>query len=187
MKSESESCSVVSDSATPWTVLEWVAFLFSRGSSQPRDRTQVSHTGSRFFTSWATREAQEYGVGSLSFSRASSWPRNGTEVSCIAGRFFTNWAMREAHNSGSQSLKCHLWHQINRKYRSPYFSIVRLMWGTYGNMPVHHGQQHRESVSEPFQLQDSSNLSSYDTAFWIFILVQYSTLWFRNWLRRGGL
>ena len=49
-KSESESCSVMSDSETPWTVheslqariLEWVAFPFSRGSSQPRDRTQVS-------------------------------------------------------------------------------------------------------------------------------------------------
>ena len=37
-------------------ILEWVAFPFSRGSSQPRDRTQVSHPG-RFFTSWATREA----------------------------------------------------------------------------------------------------------------------------------
>ena len=24
-------------------ILEWVAFLFSRGSSQPRDQTQVSH------------------------------------------------------------------------------------------------------------------------------------------------
>ena len=24
-------------------ILEWVAFPFSRGSSQPRDRTQVSH------------------------------------------------------------------------------------------------------------------------------------------------
>ena len=30
---------------------------FSRGSSQPRDWTQVSRTGGRFFTSWATREA----------------------------------------------------------------------------------------------------------------------------------
>ena len=38
-------------------ILEWVAFLFSRGSSQPRDRTQVSHTAGGFFTSWATREA----------------------------------------------------------------------------------------------------------------------------------
>ena len=38
-------------------ILEWVAFPFPRGSSQPRDQTQVSHTAGRFFTSWATREA----------------------------------------------------------------------------------------------------------------------------------
>ena len=63
----SESCSVVSDSLwphglySPWNsrVLEWVAIPFSRGSSQPRDRTQVSHTVGGFFTSWATREAQK--------------------------------------------------------------------------------------------------------------------------------
>ena len=41
-------------------ILEWVAFPFSRGSSQPRDRTQVSHIAGRFFTSWATREAHYY-------------------------------------------------------------------------------------------------------------------------------
>ena len=32
-------------------VLEWVTFLISRGSSQPRDRTQVSCIAGRFFTS----------------------------------------------------------------------------------------------------------------------------------------
>ena len=41
-------------------ILEWVAFPFSRGSSQPRGRTQASCIAGRFFTSWATREAQEY-------------------------------------------------------------------------------------------------------------------------------
>ena len=41
-------------------ILKWVAVPFSRGSSQPRDRTQVSHITGGFFTSWATREAQEY-------------------------------------------------------------------------------------------------------------------------------
>ena len=41
------------------SLLEWVAFPFSRGSSQPRDRTQVSCTAGGFFTSQATREAQE--------------------------------------------------------------------------------------------------------------------------------
>ena len=38
-------------------ILEWVAFPFPRGSSQSRDRTQVSHIAGRFFTSWATRTA----------------------------------------------------------------------------------------------------------------------------------
>ena len=32
-------------------ILEWVAFPFSRGSSQPRDRIQVSLNAGRFFTS----------------------------------------------------------------------------------------------------------------------------------------
>ena len=38
-------------------ILDWVAFPFSRGSSQPRDRTQVSQIAGGFFTSWATRKA----------------------------------------------------------------------------------------------------------------------------------
>ena len=51
--------------ATPWTVthqaplsigilqagiLEWTAMPSSRGSSQPRDQTQVSHVAGRFLT-----------------------------------------------------------------------------------------------------------------------------------------
>ena len=40
-------------------ILEWVAFPFSRGSSWPRDRTQVFHIAGGFFTGWATREAQK--------------------------------------------------------------------------------------------------------------------------------
>ena len=38
-------------------ILQWVAILFSRGSSWPRDRTQVSCIAGRFFTAWVTREA----------------------------------------------------------------------------------------------------------------------------------
>ena len=33
-------------------ILEWVAFPFSRGSSQPRSQTQVSCIAGRFFISW---------------------------------------------------------------------------------------------------------------------------------------
>ena len=71
--SESESHSVVSNSLQShglymdYTVhgilqariLQWVAFPFSRGSFQPRDRTQVSHIAGGFFTSWTTREAPQ--------------------------------------------------------------------------------------------------------------------------------
>ena len=39
-------------------ILEWVAICFYRGSSQPRDRTWVSHIAGRIFTVWATKEAQ---------------------------------------------------------------------------------------------------------------------------------
>ena len=40
-----------------------VAISFSRGSSQPRDQTQVSHTAGRRFTVWATREALLHSMG----------------------------------------------------------------------------------------------------------------------------
>ena len=60
----SESCSVRLCDPLDYTVhgilqariLEWVAFPFSRGSSQPRDQTQVSHIAGRFFTIWTTRK-----------------------------------------------------------------------------------------------------------------------------------
>ena len=41
-------------------ILEWVAIPFSRGSSQTRDWTQVSHIAGGLFISWATREAWSF-------------------------------------------------------------------------------------------------------------------------------
>ena len=60
-----ESQSVMSDHLWPYesngihqaVILECVAVPFSRGSSQPRDWTQVSSIAGRLFTSWTTREA----------------------------------------------------------------------------------------------------------------------------------
>ena len=58
---ERESLSVMSDSLCAVhgilqvRMLEWVAVPFSRGSSQPRNQTQVSRIAGSFFTSWATR------------------------------------------------------------------------------------------------------------------------------------
>ena len=108
MKWKSLSC--VRLFATPWPIqsmefsrpriLEWVAFPFSRGSSQPRHWTQhwgcphcrwilyqLSHQGRPRILEWVA----------YPFSSRSSWSRNQTRVSCIADRFFTNWAIiREA-------------------------------------------------------------------------------------------
>ena len=43
-------------------VLKWIAISFSRGSSWPRDQTQVSHIVDRRFTVWAIREVQKMKV-----------------------------------------------------------------------------------------------------------------------------
>ena len=65
-------CSVVSDSATPWTVahqaplsmgilqariLEWVAVPSCSGSSPPRDQTCISCIGRQILYCWAVWEA----------------------------------------------------------------------------------------------------------------------------------
>ena len=54
------SCSVMSDSATPWTVVCQAPLstgFSSRRSSQPRDRTRVSCIGRQYFTTTAICEA----------------------------------------------------------------------------------------------------------------------------------
>ena len=101
---ENEGRSAVSDSLwpqglySPWNfhviILQWVAFPFSRGSSQPRDWTQVSRIAGRFLSHNGNSRTLEWVT--YPFSSGSSWPRTQTGVSCIAGGFFTNWAIREA-------------------------------------------------------------------------------------------
>ena len=91
-------CAVLSDVlfVTPWTGarqtplslgilqarnLKWVAMPSSRGSSQPRDQTQVSRITGGFFTTWARREALLESSCRLMLSRVlkhnshhKSWP-----------------------------------------------------------------------------------------------------------------
>ena len=43
-------------------ILEWAAYPFSRGTSWPRNQTGVSCIAGRFFTSLATREAQNSAI-----------------------------------------------------------------------------------------------------------------------------
>ena len=97
-------------------ILEWVAFPFSRGSSQSRDQTQVSClqadslpaepqgkslSHAQFFhdpVGCSLLGSSVHGISqarilvwvSISFFMGSSQPRDQTQVSCIAGRFFTS-------------------------------------------------------------------------------------------------
>ena len=48
-------------------ILEWIAIPFSRGSSRPRNWTHISSIAGRFFTAWATREAQRIFWGIYSY------------------------------------------------------------------------------------------------------------------------
>ena len=79
-------------------ILEWVSTLFSKGSSQPRERTHVSTIAGRFFR---IRKPMNTRVGSLSLLQGSSQPRERTHVSTIAGRFFK---IRKPMNTGVGSL-----------------------------------------------------------------------------------
>ena len=95
-------------------ILEWVAMPFSRGSSQPRDQTQVYCIAGIFFIKCVHAKSLEsfltlcnpmdhsppgssvHGIlqarilewVAIPFSRESFQPRNQIWVSCIAGRFF---------------------------------------------------------------------------------------------------
>ena len=107
LETESENCSVVSDSLqphglySPWNSLgqntgvgslSLLQGIFPIQGSNPglpccrRILYQLSRKGSPRILEWVA----------YPFSSGSSWPRNWTGVSCIAGGFFPNWAIREA-------------------------------------------------------------------------------------------
>ena len=88
-------------------ILEWVAFSFFRGYSQPRDRNQVSHISPGLSlkklescptlcnpVDCSPPRSSVHGIFqarvlewvSISFSRGSSQPRDRTQVSCIVSK-----------------------------------------------------------------------------------------------------
>ena len=149
----SESCSVMSTlcDSMDYTVygtlqariLEWVAFPFSRGSSQPRDRTQVSHIAGGFFTSWATREDQEYWSGRLTASlnriisisqleKLRPTPHSGPQQSSA----LAPWTRRGGH--GLEETPSNMT-MIDKQARDPCPSLSRRAWFPY--QPAIHGDR----------------------------------------------
>ena len=61
-------------------ILEWVAMPSSRGSSWPRNWTPVSCIAGKFFTVWATREAQLVSLRVLKCETLTSYNRTTIDV-----------------------------------------------------------------------------------------------------------
>ena len=74
---------------SPGQNTEWVVFLFSGGSSQPRDGTQVSHIAGGILYQLSHKGCPKILEWvAYPFSSGSSGLRNQTRVSCTAGGFF---------------------------------------------------------------------------------------------------
>ena len=111
-------------------ILEWAAIPFSRGSSQPKDWTQVSCIAGGFFTSWAIREPHENGrqkqfssqdkrimilslnVGLFSYSRPPfqfpdiSYLLSGSFQSEFISEMENHWIWNQSRNSPRSRTMC---------------------------------------------------------------------------------
>ena len=118
--SSQKMCLIAQSFATPWTatlcnpmdcslpdssvhrilqarILKWVAKPSPRGSSWPRDRTQVSRPAGRFFTVWTTREGNcklklQWDVTII--SHLLEWPKCKTLTTPNA-----RWEMEQQENT----------------------------------------------------------------------------------------
>ena len=85
-------------------ILEWVAMLFPRGYSQPRDRTQVSHIAGRFSPAEPPGKPKNTGVGSLSLLQGIflTWELNQSLLHC-------RWILYQLSHQGSPNV---FWHNF---------------------------------------------------------------------------
>ena len=77
-------------------ILEWVAWSFSRGSSQSRNRTRVSCIAGGSFINWAPREAQ------ANHKNSASW------VKSVANYYLTTRLLKYERDPCGPSLK-YIW------------------------------------------------------------------------------
>ena len=83
-------------------ILEWVAIPSSRGSSQPRVQTCVSCIAGRFFTHWATWEAQIENIlvnkaSHNKFQKTKSWRMHGEPSSQLSWKSVEKMTWKPLH------------------------------------------------------------------------------------------
>ena len=120
-------------------VLVWVAFPFSRGSSQPRDQIQVSSIAGEFFTSWATREALGAGDAcSVPWVVKIPW-RRAWQITPVFLPGESPWkeepgglqSMGSKESDTTERLRMHTHTHTHTHYTNLYESLFKIFWITF--------------------------------------------------------
>ena len=90
-------------------ILEWVAFFFYRGSSQPMDRTQVSHIAGRFLQLSHKGSLRILEWVTYPFSRGSSQARDQTQSPTLQMDSLPAEPQGKPKNTGVGSLSLLQW------------------------------------------------------------------------------
>ena len=92
-------------------ILEWVAYLFSNGSSWPRSWIRVSCIASGFFTNWAMREPHRH-LTKDGMHMVNTHMKRCSSISCVVREMQTK-TMR-CHYTPTTMAK--IWNTDNRKW-----------------------------------------------------------------------
>ena len=103
-------------------ILEWVAVLFSRGSSRPRYKTEVSHIAGRFFTVRATREALKASENSHKQTRCKYPARDWAMYGC------ERWTIKKAEHGRTDAFELWCWRRLLRKEIKPVSPKANQSW-----------------------------------------------------------
>ena len=119
--------------------LEWVAMPSPRGSSQPRDWSRVSHISDRFFTIWATREADGHSQINELLSPLVLWLINKEMLKLMGQKHMDSpWLETVSYNlkvlwTKEVSSRCWLEYSEGVSFQSSPLSFY--MYGVAGQLP----------------------------------------------------
>ena len=114
-------------------IQEWVAIPFSWGSSQPRDRTQVSYIAGRFFTAREQSKEKEFKLN-LSYKLMGSWcpMQSGSEY--MFPQRFIGWNRNVSSYRDAGKHPVQLFHVTEKNWRpekkTALFTVVQKTLGT---------------------------------------------------------
>ena len=102
-------------------ILEWVAFPFSSGSSQPRNWTRVSCIAGRFFTNWAIRDGFTWGQLQIlshpfPLSQIACLLTSTSHIGVLLPENWHSWGSRGISGQGKKRLKTDMWKSVENNW-----------------------------------------------------------------------